>query len=204
MKIVPKIQNGNSKLGTSVGCVNLPAGVTCRPDAPCSAGCYAKKGRFVFQNVKNCAEENYKKYLEDPVEYFDVIKSQLKLIPYQFFRWHSSGDIVDMGYFNGMVSLAREVTRTRFLCFTKKFEIVNEWISKNGSLPENLIVVLSTWGEWKPDNPYNLPTSYVRFSGDDILPEDGIICNNYCGDCCAEEKGCWYLSYGKSVIFNKH
>lgn len=204
MTVIPKVQPGNSKLGYNVGCVNLPAGITCRTDAPCKVGCYAQKGRFIFQNVKDCAMANYEKYLDTPDEYFDNIRMQLKLIPYSFFRWHSSGDIVDMGYLIGMIKLAKEIQRTRFLCFTKKYELVNQWISSNGNLPNNLIIVFSAWGEWIPHNPYNLPMSYVRFKEDDELPKDGIECNNYCGDCCSQEKGCWFLTHGESVIFNKH
>ena len=41
MKIT--ISNTISKLGGFIPSINLPAGKTCRADAPCQKGCYAKK-----------------------------------------------------------------------------------------------------------------------------------------------------------------
>ena len=46
------ISTTNSKLGGTIPSINLPAGLTCRADAPCQKGCYAKKGNWIFKNVK--------------------------------------------------------------------------------------------------------------------------------------------------------
>lgn len=38
------VSNANSKLGAQIYSINLPVGITCRPDAPCFKDCYARRG----------------------------------------------------------------------------------------------------------------------------------------------------------------
>ena len=46
-----------SKLGPTIPTVNLPALVTCRPDAPCrTEGCYALQGNFRYPGVQKSME----------------------------------------------------------------------------------------------------------------------------------------------------
>ena len=154
------VSNTNTKLGASILSINLPAGITCRADAPCrKSGCYAMKGHWLYQNVKNSLQENLDAYVNNPSLYFDSISSQTALA--RFVRWHSSGDIVDAKYFEGMCKVARKNKATHYLCFTKKFEIINDFIASGKKIPKNLSVVFSAWSNWIPDNPYNLPTTYV-------------------------------------------
>lgn len=198
------ISTQNSKLGESIPSINLPAIITCRKGCPCAKYCYARKGNFCYNTVKKSLQNNLDIYLKSPQAYFNQIKSTLYLIPYKHFRYHSSGDIVDMEYLENMVELANEIKQTKFLCFTKKYEIVNEYLTKNkGKLPKNLNIVLSCWGDFIPENPYNLPTTYVKF-GDDYLdsfiPNKAVVCNGHCENCFA----CWNLKKGQSMYFNKH
>ena len=198
-----KITNGNSKLSASIPSINLPAGITCRADAPCAKGCYAKKGNFAYKNIQQCYKENLDHYLRDKWGYFDNIIEQLKqpLVIYRYVRWHSSGDIVDEPYICGMVRVAMECKNIKFLCFTKKYEIVNWYIKNYGELPKNLHIVFSGWGsDWVFDNPYNLPVADVRFKIDDRDFSKHKQCNNKCYECLA----CWKLKKGERVVFNKH
>ena len=199
------ISTSISKLGTAIPTVNLPAVLTCRSDAPCKKYRYACKGNFRFKNVIKSLENNLNTYLNNPDIFFGTIDMQLQAIPYRYFRWFSSGDIVNAEFFERMVALANKHTATKFLCFTKKFEIVNAWIEKNGDLPDNLIVVFSNWGDFRCDNPYNLPTSWVEFKKEKYdIPEDAIQCNGYCGDCVNTGCSCWDLHKGESVKFHQH
>ena len=193
------ISKTNSKLGI-INSINLPAVVTCRPDAPCIKECYARKGNFVFKNVKKSHQNNLDEYRMNPEMYFTQIMANTFSL--RFFRWHASGDIVDENYFKGMVDVANKCKDTIYLCFTKKFEIVNKYISDNGSLPDNLRIVFSAWKEWLPDNPYNLPVAYVytKTREDGNVPEDAISCGGKCYECLA----CWRLRNGQSVCFKKH
>ena len=206
----PRLTKGNKKLGAYISGINIPAGLTCRPDAPCRKGCYAMKGHFVFNAVKECTSKNLEAFLNSPTEFFNLIIAKLHILPYRYFRWHSSGDIVNREYLEGMVRVAEECPQTNFLCFTKKYEIVNEYLSSESPFPKNLHIVFSHWGSFPVDNPFNLPTSHVRFKKVDELhdnsgiPEDAIQCSGFCGDCVGTEKNCWMLKNGQSVVFNQH
>ena len=198
-----KITNGNSKLSAAIPSINLPAGITCRPDAPCAKLCYAKKGNFMYKNIQSCYYQNLQDYINDSTKYFHDIITQLKqpLVIYKYVRWHSSGDIVDFNYLCGMVKVAEECKNINFLCFTKKYELVNHYIQGFNDLPKNLHIVFSGWdASWQVPNPYNLPTAYVRFKDD---KRDFSKCKECTGKCyeCME---CWKLRKGQSVVFNKH
>lgn len=198
-----KITNGNSKLSPSIPSINLPAGVTCRSDAPCCKQCYAKHGHFLYKNIQSCYRENLEHFLKDGDDYFNNIIRQLKqpLIIYKYIRWHSSGDIVNYNYLLGMIKVAKACKGIKFLAFTKKYEIVNSYLSNGEELPKNLRIVFSGWDEgWNFDNPYNLPVALVRFKND---KRDFSKCKE-CSGKCYECVSCWKLKNGESVVFDKH
>ena len=198
-----KVTNGNSKLSASIPSINLPAGITCRVDAPCQKGCYAKKGNFVYKTIKECYLQNLKDFVEDPNKYFDdIIKFfNQDLTLYRYARWHSSGDIVNLEYLNGMCKVAHKCKQTKFLCFTKKYELVNEYLDKGGCIPPNLHIVFSGWDEsWKFDNHHNLPVALVRFKNDKRDFSKARECTGRCYECVT----CWQLKKGQMVVFDKH
>ena len=199
-----KISITNSKLGDKIPSLNLPTSV-CRSDAPCKKGCYAKKGNWLFANVVKSLENNLQEFNNNKEQFFDDIIDFINNgdIIYKFFRWFSSGDIVNKDFFNGMVKVANQCKDTKFLCFTKKFSIVNDYLKEN-ELPNNLRIVFSGWDkDFTIDNPYNLPTTYVFFkdqSKNANIPEFAIPCTGSCKNC----KACWNLQKGQSVFFNQH
>lgn len=200
-----KISTTNSKLGL-IPSVNLPPVITCRDSCPCAKDCYARKGNFRFANVKSSHMANYKAYLDDPKRYFDEIQKFIGggIVTYVYFRWHSSGDFVDENYFAGVVETAKKLPQTSFLSFTKKYEIVNEYIKQHGELPDNLHIVFSAWGdELEVVNPYELPVAYVRFhdaNKDKSIPAEASECSGDCTNCLQ----CWHIGKGEAVVFNKH
>ena len=204
MKIT--ISTTNSKLGGFIPSINLPAGLTCRADAPCQKGCYAKKGNWLYKNVKQSLLNNLEAFNNNNDNYFDYIINYLNNgdISYKFFRWHSSGDIVNINYLKGIVRVAEACPQTKFLCFTKKFNLVNMYLEFKPNLPENLHIVFSAWDkDFKVNNPFNLPVTYVNFKDSTKnaeIPEFAIPCVGKCSEC----KACWSLVKGQSVVFNQH
>ena len=189
--LVVKISNGNSKMG-EIKSVSLPPVTTCRPDAPCIKSCYARR-LLRYPNVRNAYENNLQLYRENPSLYFDSI---VKVAETQrFFRWHVSGDIPDIDYFRYMCGVARTCENTKFLCFTKKYEIVNEFIKQGGLVPDNLIIIFSVWQGLKLVNPYDFPVALVvprehkGLYGDDE-------CNGNCLYCAVNNLRCWSFSPG--------
>lgn len=199
MKIT--ISNKIEKLGSMIPSVGLPPVVTCRKDAPCFAKCYARKGNYRFPSVKNALAENLNAYREDPEYFFDYIALHSRLVC--FFRWFHAGDIVDDSFLEGMVKVAKKNPNTRYLAFTKKFDIVNRYLDSGRKLPQNLKIVFSGWGaSFKVLNPYNFPTAFVRFEeGDNShIPPKAFKCSGDCSNC----QMCWLLKKGQSVEFHEH
>ncbi len=84
-------------------------------------------------------------------------------------------------------------------------DTIDDYINAHGSLPENLIIVLSAWGNFKPDNPHDLPVAHIRFKKESTdIPANARPCPSYCGDCVTTGMSCWDLKRGESVVFNEH
>ncbi len=200
-----KISTTNSKLGL-IPSVNLAPIITCRSNCPCAKDCYATKGNYRFKNVKDSHIHNYHEYLSNPEGYFKDICHAVNngMVTYAYFRWHASGDIVDDKYFEGMVKVAEAQPNTSFLAFTKKFEIVNQFISNGGIIPSNLHIVFSAWGDnFKIENPHLFPVAHVRFRDENqnkSIPQDALECSGDCTNCLQ----CWKIQRGQSVVFDKH
>lgn len=199
-----RISKTNSKLGV-IPSVNIPPVVSCRKNAPCSGKCYAMRGRFRYPIVREAMENNLNIYKEDPRRYFSEIQSAISdgIVSYSYFRWHAAGDIVDDEYLRGMVRVALNLPSTQFLAFTKKYEMINDYVRAGNAIPSNLNIVFSAWGQLKFDNPYNFPVAYVRFK-DPVsnmnIPRDAEECSGNCTTCLK----CWEIGRGESVVFNIH
>lgn len=188
--LVVKISNGNTKTG-KIKSVSLPPVVTCRQDAPCIKKCYARR-LLRYPNVRNAYESNLQLYKENPALYFDGITACA--INEEFFRWHVSGDIPDIDYFRYMCGVARTCENTLFLCFTKKYEIVNNFIFEGGIVPPNLIIIFSMWDTLYCKNPYDFATAEV------ITAEEAKhrynVCTGNCLDCAKNNRLCWAFQNG--------
>lgn len=197
------ISTSISKLGANIPSINLPPVLTCNPNAPCFKGCYARKGHFCFDSVKQRYLDNLYFYKENPKQYFEDVVNATRLSLYA--RWHSSGDIVDEKYLEGMCKVARKNKNTQYLAFTKQFPIVNKYVADGHRIPKNLHIVYSCWKNWIPDNPYNFPTTWVYFPNDKddtnkLIPKKAKPCDGKCDMC----QKCWNLKKGESVVFKKH
>lgn len=197
------ISKTNSKLGASIPSINLPPVITCIKEAPCFKKCYARKGNFRFENVKKSLQNNLDEYRANPDYYFEFIAHETRF--FRFFRWHSAGDIVDERYLQGMCDVARKNPDVHYLAFTKKFLLVNGYVHKGNEIPDNLRIVFSGWGKgFEVVNPYNFPTTWVRFAKDEeansAIPQDAIPCKGKCYEC----QACWQLHKGQSVYFDEH
>ena len=184
----------NSKLGGAIPSINLPAGITCRPDAPCFGSCYALKGNFRFKTVRQAHIDNLEAYNQDHNRYFKEVLEKTKFSTYA--RYFSSGDIPDSYYFRKMVETAKINKNTKYLVFTKKGYIVNNYITNSGKLPANLRIIFSYWYDWVQENPYNFPTSNLLQDGD----SKGFVCPGKCAECLH----CWHMKRGQKVLFKKH
>ena len=196
-----KISKGNSKLG-AIPSVSLPSIKTCR-NCACQEKCYAQKLERLRPSVKHAYEHNLGVLLNDPTTYWREVEASVMMS--RFFRFHVSGDIPNAAYLENMVAVAGRNAHCEILCFTKRYEMVNEFIQKNGELPSNLHMIFSGWIGLDMANPFSLPEAHVRYrDGYTTAREDAIECGGNCTECALTEGGCWNLQKGQQVIFNEH
>jgi hypothetical protein len=202
-----KLSDGNTKLGT-VPNISLPPITTCMRKAPCAKLCYAMKSQRMYQATRDMRAHNLRAFRRSPDDYFTSIADQTAGMP--FFRWHVAGDIVDALYLAGIVGVARANPGTKYLVFTKRYDLVNEYlgggsVDRRGKvkLPSNLAIVFSAWPGLDMDNRHSLPVAYM-------VPKDGsegridgteIECPGNCETCGM----CWSLrTLGRNVAFHQH
>lgn len=196
------ISKGNSKMG-AIASVSLPAYTTCRKNAPCYKKCYAAKLARFRTSVQEAYERNWKIYQEAPEQYWREVESAIMMV--RFFRFHVSGDIPSLEYLEKMVELAARNAHCKILCFTKQFEIVNEFLAAGGVLPENLQIIFSGWVGLEMPNPFGLPEAHVIFRDGTTTASDGaIFCSGNCAECAKSCSGCWSLKPGQQVLFREH
>lgn len=197
-----KISPGNAKLG-SIPSVSLPAGITCRTDCECYKKCYAQRLERLRPTVRQAYQHNLKLLQEQPDVYWREVEASIMMS--RFFRFHVSGDIPDNIYLAHMIEIAERNKHCDILCFTKKYNIINEYLELGGSIPDNLHIVLSGWVGLKMSNPFNLPEAHVRYrNGETTARDDAKECSGNCAECLLTEGGCWSLKSGEQVVFNEH
>lgn len=196
------ISEGNTKMGT-IRSVSLPAYTTCRHDCECNKLCYARKGRFLFDNVRSSFERNLKILNENPDKYWSEVNDAL--LVNRYFRFHVSGDIPNMDYLKRMVEAAKKNPETQILCFTKRYEMVNSFIDKNGDIPENLHLLFSKWRGLDMPNPHKMPEVHVFFSdGTTTASHEAKPCGGHCINCVKAGTGCWTLKKGEQLVIIEH
>lgn len=197
-----KISAGNSKLG-SIPSVSLPSGMTCRKDCGCFNKCYARKLERMRPSVRNAYLHNFTILQESPDIYWREVEASIMMS--RFFRFHVSGDIPDNVYFAHMVEIAERNQHCELLCFTKRYDIVNEHLDFGGNIPKNLHIVFSGWVGLEMNNPYSLPEAHVRYKdGTTTASPTAKECSGNCTECLLTEGGCWSLQSGDQVVFNEH
>lgn len=195
----------NSKTGPLVLDLAMPAGVTCRPDAPCLKGCYACKGTQKMCRVLGAYYRNYRIYRENPDNFFEQFYYSIKFNGLPFVRVFDSGDIPDADFFRRLCEMCEKLPDVRFMGFTKKYEIVNDYLDSGKTLPENLNIIFSAWDkDWKFSNPHNLCVAYVDFGDERTpdIPSASFKCPGRTSTCSAC-RVCWNKKL-KAVTFKIH
>lgn len=207
--------NQNRKTGMNCWNIAMPIS-TCREDVPCrpenGGTCYCCKDCQNMARTVACYVRNLRIYRTDRDGYWEQVAFKLKHTPLPYFRYNDAGEIPDYEYIDGMVALARKFPSIKFLCYTKKYELVNEWLDNNGgisAIPENLCIRFSTWDKtWEVPNPYNLPMAWVHFKNDLLnpeIPEKAAKCSNQidknikCGGC-----GICFNKTIHDIVFEQH
>jgi len=205
-KEAKEITGGLSKPNKMPGpSINLPA-VACITGAKlvnvkgstCS-GCYALKGRYRFQNVKDAMQRRLAK-LHDP-RWIDAMVTLINgrhwQKPQPVFRWHDSGDIQSVQHLKNIFEVCKLTPDTLHWLPTRESRFLK--LMDPDVVPKNLKIVLS---DHMNDQPV-APTWWPYTSGV-TTDHEAVTCpaskqGNKCLDC----RKCWDRGT-KRVIYGKH
>lgn len=185
------ISNGNRKIGKAMN-VSLPPILSCGNCKECKHFCYDIRACLQYKNVIDARIRNYVILLKNRDLYFSAIDGACsRRKANKMFRWHVSGDIVDLDYFCRMVEIARNHPDFIFWTYTKMYHIVNEYCDKYGkeSIPENLSVMFSEWRGMELVNPYGFGEFRALYENEEI-PANTYYCPGNCDICKAARRGC--------------
>lgn len=197
------ISSGNRKTGFSVPSVSLIPVADCGNCASCSRLCYDLRNDCIYNGVTSTRAKNSALAHNAIDRYFFEIKKACKA--FRFFRWHIGGDILNAAYLAGVLDVAVCNPHCTFLIFTKRYDLINDYISNGGEIPSNLQVIFSAWPGAKMVNPYNMPVSSPLFvDGSHAAGQNPISCPGDCSNCAVMGSGCWTLKRGQGVVFAAH
>ena len=186
------ISKGNSKLG-SIPNVSLVPVKDCANCQFCKSTCYAMKAWRQYPQVRKAWRKN-STAVRGPqrASWFQSIDRYIAKRTPEYFRWHVAGDILDQHYYECVREMAKRHPDTKFLCFTKRYDL------KLLHRPKNLAIVISIYpGMKKPKTRH--PKAWMQDGTETRIPKDAIECSGSCSGCNA----CWDLQ-GKDVFFHKH
>ena len=199
---------GNSKLG-QIPAWNMLPGVTCSAGA-CEYcmkdGCYTVKNCFragyslKHNNVLKSWADNTVMAIKHPRLLEQKLDEWLTNHQPRFFRIHSAGDFFSVPYARMWVRLAKKHPDTKFLAFTKQWNVVR-------AVPfhkvKNLELVLSGWTgvEIPEDLRQHYRCAWCEDGVENRIPKNAMECPGDCTHCGL----CWHLSsLGRDTVFHKH
>ena len=198
------ISRGNAKMG-QIASVSLPPIITCSKEAckHCGKKCYALKiARLRPKTVGAAYQRNLDILKTNPDQFWREVEAALMVN--RFFRFGVSGDIYDKDYLVKMCELAERNKHCQILCFTKQFDIVNEYLSEH-KLPDNLHLIFSAWRGMTMNNPYNLPEAHVMYKDGYTTAKDGAKwCSGNCFTCAITNDNCWSIKNGEQLLLKEH
>ena len=194
-------------IASSVGGFSSPSKMPCHsfsiPATKCAVGgqlnkvagsvcskCYARKGRYVFPNVRKAQERRFA--LLNAPEWAERLAAAINGLGEGFFRWHDSGDLQGEWHLRNILEVAQKTPGTLHWIPTKEYGLMHRAVRDGLRIPENVTVrVSSPMVDTKPPRVAGLPTSTVTTN-----PE-AATCRAFknagkCGDC----RACWDRSIG--------
>ena len=199
-KEAKEITGGLSKPNKMPGpSINLPA-AACITGATlvgvqgstCS-GCYALKGRYRFQNVKDAMARRLAK-LHDP----RWVEAMVTLVHKQpVFRWHDSGDLQSAKHLTNIFEVCKRTPDTLHWLPTREAKFLR--LMDPDVVPKNLKIVLSDLM-----NDQETPPSWWPYTSGVTTDHAAVTCPaSKQGNKCLNCRKCWDRGT-KRVIYGKH
>jgi len=164
--------------------------------------CYARKGRYVFPNVRAAMERRFAA-LDHP-EWVPIMARAINGLETGpkgsgFFRWHDSGDLQDLQHLERIADVCRKTPDVRHWLPTKEYGLIRGALRNGFQVPPNLVIRVSApMVDSAPPVLAGLPTSTVS------TDKAAATCLAYtrkgvCGPC----RACW-SPVVENVIYPAH
>ena len=143
-----KLKKTSKALGLRVFNFGIPAyksasgKLTCPMADECVKFCYAKKGAYVWSNVKPAFEKRYE--LSKTDDFIDAMNAEILKKKPDYVRVHDSGDYYSRAYLHKWIEVAEQNPGVRFYSYTNMVKMM-----LNVSLPDNYDIIFSDSGKQK-------------------------------------------------------
>jgi hypothetical protein len=116
--------------------------LTCPMADECVKFCYAKKGAYIWGNVKPAFEKRYELTKTD--DFVAAMNADILKKKPDYVRVHDSGDYYSKSYLNKWIEIATHNPNVRFYSYTNMVDMM-----LNTSLPDNYDIIFSDSGKQK-------------------------------------------------------
>lgn len=187
------ILSRNSKTGYSL---NFPAPATCSSACPVKDICYAQKGNFIIDAVKEANEWRLELWHKDPTGFFEKFDKEVKSLlkrGIRYLRIFGSGDYPCYDFAVRLYRLMQDNPEMAFWISSVKIKHSSRkiWIGNNYVIRNSIGLGPYTSAVWRKGTPE---------------PEDGLICpamTREVKDCDECGHKCWSREV-KKVWYKEH
>jgi len=143
-----KLKKTSKALGLRVFNFGIPAyksasgKLTCPMADECVKFCYAKKGAYIWSNVKPAFERRYQ--LSKTDDFVEAMNAEIRKKKPDYVRVHDSGDYYSRAYLHKWIAVANDNPDVRFYSYTNMIKMF-----LNVPLPSNYDVIFSDSGKQK-------------------------------------------------------
>ena len=143
-----KLKKTSKVLGLRVFNFGIPAyksssgKLTCPMADGCIKFCYAKKGAYIWSNVKPAFENRYE--LSKTDNFVDAMNNEIRKKKPDYVRVHDSGDYYSPAYLKKWIEVAIHNPSVRFYSYTNMVDMMLKT-----SLPDNYDIIFSDSGKQK-------------------------------------------------------
>ena len=143
-----KLKKTSKELGVRVFNFGIPAyksasgRVICGMADECIKFCYAKKGAYIWSNVKPAFEKRYE--LSKTDDFVNAMNDEIKRKKPDYVRVHDSGDYYSKAYLQKWIEIAIHNPDVKFYSYTNMVDMILKT-----SLPDNYDIIFSNSGKQK-------------------------------------------------------
>jgi len=141
-----KLKKTSKELGVKVFNFGLPAyksqsgKLICPMAKECVKFCYARKGAYIWSNVKPAFEKRYE--LSKTDKFVDAMNADIAKKKPDYVRVHDSGDYYSRAYLQKWIEIAIHNPNVKFYSYTNMVQLFKET-----DLPDNFDVIFSNSGK---------------------------------------------------------